>query len=178
MVPFLVCYNEGIYNMRGRGFNMILIKNSEEVIREAKYQLHLTMDDYQTKIISIFDNQRILMNQRIRLMILLSDIKEQAVLIGKHSAAKGKLEYEEQDQLIAEVIDEVPFQYSKETVTDLENNIQISKREIEELAKECELDIEETINLKALLLNLKVSSYINGHYEMYVKDNTLSCKRT
>ena len=87
-------------------------------------------------------------------------------------------EYEGQDQLITEVIDEVPFQYSKETVTDLENNIQISKREIEELAKECELDIEETINLKALLLNLKVSSYINGHYEMYVKDNTLSSKRS
>ena len=61
---------------------MILIKNREEVIREAKYQLHLTMDDYQTKIISIFDKQRILVNQRIRLMILLSDIKEQAVLIG------------------------------------------------------------------------------------------------
>ena len=37
---------------------MILIKNQEEVIREAKYQLHTTMDDYQTKIISIFDKQR------------------------------------------------------------------------------------------------------------------------
>lgn len=168
-----------VYIIQGaEDLNMILIKNSEEVIREAKYQLHLTMDDYQTKIISIFDKQRILMNQRIKLMILLSDIKEQAVLIGKHSAAKGRLEYEGQDQLITEVIDEVPFQYSKETVTDLENNIQISKREIEELAKECELDTEETINLKALLLNLKVSSYINGHYEMYVKDNTLSGKRS
>jgi hypothetical protein len=114
---------------REENLGMILIKNSEEVIREAKYQLHTTMDDYQTKIISIFDKHCILMNQRIRLMILLSDIKEQAVLIGKHAAAKGRLEYEGQDQLITEVIDEVPFQYSKETVTDLENNIQISKRE-------------------------------------------------
>ncbi|KRF54179.1 hypothetical protein [Priestia megaterium] len=157
---------------------MILIKNSEEVIREAKYQLHMTMDDYQTNIISIFDKQRILMNQRIRLMILLSDIKEQAVLIGKHSAAKGRSEYGGQDQLITEVIDGVPFQYSKETVSNLENNIQISKREIEDIAKECGLDTEKTINLKALLLNLKVSSYINGHYEMYVKDNTLSDKRS
>ncbi|MBT2259622.1 hypothetical protein [Priestia megaterium] len=157
---------------------MILIKNSEEVIREAKHQLHMTMDDYQTKIISIFDKHHILMNQRIRLMILLSDIKEQAVLIGKHSAAKGRSEYEGQDQLITEVIDEVPFQYSKETVRDLENNIQISKREIEDIAKECGLDAEKIVNLKALLLNLKVSSYVNGHYEMYVKDNTLSSKRS
>ncbi|MED4241000.1 hypothetical protein [Priestia megaterium] len=157
---------------------MILIKNSEEVIREAKHQLHTTMDDYQTKIIFIFDNHPILMNQRIRLMILLSDIKEQAVLIGKHAAVKGRLEYEGQNQLITEVIDEVPFQYSKETVTDLEDNIQISKKGIEDIAKECGLDAEKIFTLKALLLNLKVSSYINGHYEMYVKDNTLSGKRS
>ncbi|MDD9795710.1 hypothetical protein, partial [Priestia megaterium] len=139
---------------------------------------HTTMDDYQTKIISIFDKHHIPMNQRIRLMILLSDIKEQAVLIGKHAAVKGRLEYEGQDQLITEVIDEVPFQYSKETVTDLEDNIQISKKGIEDIAKECGLDTEKIVNLKALLLNLKVSSYINGHYEMYVKDNTLSGKRS
>jgi len=175
----MVCYNGSMHCAeREEKLSMILIKNSEEVIREAKHQLHTTMDDYQTKIISIFDKQRILVNQLIRLMILLSDIKEQAVLIGKHSAAKGRLEYEGQDQLIAEVVDEVPFQYSKETVTDLENNIQISKGEIEELAKECGLDTEETIKVKALLLNLKVSSYINGHYEMYVKDNTLSDTRS
>ncbi|MEK1829491.1 hypothetical protein AAAC51_36000 [Priestia megaterium] len=54
---------------------MILIKNSEEVIREAKHQLHTTMDDYQTKIISIFDKYHVLMDQQIKLMILLSDIK-------------------------------------------------------------------------------------------------------
>ncbi|MGR9522348.1 hypothetical protein ACSS31_00590 [Priestia megaterium] len=47
--------------------SMILIKNSEEVIREAKHQLHTTMDDYQTKIISIFDKHHILMNQRIEI---------------------------------------------------------------------------------------------------------------
>ncbi len=162
---------------REENLSMILIKNREEVIREAKHQLHTTMDDYQTKIISIFDKHPILMNQRIRLMILLSDIKEQAVLIGKHAAVKGRLEYEEHDQLITEVIDEVPFQYSKETVTDLEDNIQISKKGIEDIAKECGVDTEKIVNLKALLLNLKVSSYINGHYEMYVKDNTLSGKR-
>ena len=62
-------------------------------------------------------------------MILLSDIKEQAVLIGKQAAIKGKSEYEGQNQLITEVVDEVPFQYSKKTVTDLENNIQISQKE-------------------------------------------------
>ena len=56
--------------------------------------------------------------------------------------------------------------------------IQISKKGIEDIAKECGLDAEKIVTLKALLLNLKVSSYINGHYEMYVKDNTLSCKRT
>src|SRR5690349_20999682 len=122
----MVCYNGSMHCAeREEKLSMILIKNSEEVIREAKHQLHTTMDDYQTNIISIFDKQRILVNQLIRLMILLSDIKEQAVLIGKHAAAKGRLEYEGQDQLIAEVVDEVPFQYSKETVTDLENNIQI-----------------------------------------------------
>ena len=59
-----------VYIIRGaEDLNMILIKNSEEVIREAKYQLHLTMDDYQTKIISIFDKQRILMNQRRKIRI-------------------------------------------------------------------------------------------------------------
>ena len=58
-------------------------------------------------------NNDIPMNKRIDLMILLSDIKEQAVLIGKHAAIKGKLEYEGQNQLITEVVDEVPFQYSK-----------------------------------------------------------------
>ena len=63
-------------------------------------------------------------------------------------------------------------------MSDLENNIQISKREIEDIAKEYGLSTEEIIDLKALLLNLKVSSYINGHYEMYVKDNTLSGKRS
>ncbi|MGE6833775.1 hypothetical protein ACQKGA_28910 [Priestia megaterium] len=156
---------------------MILIKNQEEVIREAKYQLHTTMDDYQTKIISIFDKQDIPMSKRIDLMILLSDIKEQAVLIGKQAAIKGKSEYEGQNQLITEVVDEVPFQYSEKTVTDLENNIQIIKKKIEDMARECELD-SELVNLKALLLNLKVTSYINGHYEMYVKDNTLSSKRS
>lgn len=156
---------------------MILIKNQEEVIREAKYQLHTTMDDYQTKIISIFDKQHIPMSKRIDLMILLSDIKEQAVLIGKQAAIKGKSEYEGQNQLITEVVDEVPFQYSEKTVTDLENNIQIIKKKIEDMARECELD-SELVNLKALLLNLKVTSYINGHYEMYVKDNTLSNKRS
>jgi succinylglutamate desuccinylase len=156
---------------------MILIKNQEEVIREAKYQLHTTMDDYQTKIISIFDKQDIPMSKRIDLMILLSDIKEQAVLIGKQAAIKGKSEYEGQNQLITEVVDEVPFQYSEKTVTDLENNIQIIKKKIEDMAREYELD-SELVNLKALLLNLKVTSYINGHYEMYVKDNTLSSKRS
>ncbi|WP_061860365.1 hypothetical protein [Priestia megaterium] len=156
---------------------MILIKNQEEVIREAKYQLHTTMDDYQTKIISIFDKQDIPMSKRIDLMILLSGIKEQAVLIGKQAAIKGKSEYEGQNQLITEVVDEVPFQYSEKTVTDLENNIQIIKKKIEDMARECELD-SELVNLKALLLNLKVTSYINGHYEMYVKDNTLSSKRS
>ncbi len=45
------------------------------------------------------------------------------------------------------------------------------------MAREYELD-SELVNLKALLLNLKVTSYINGHYEMYVKDNTLSSKRS
>lgn len=173
------CYNKSMHDTeREEKLSMILIKNSEEVIREAKHQLHTTMDDYQTKIISIFDKYHVLMDQQIKLMILLSDIKEQAVLIGKHAAVKGKLEYEGQDQLITEVIDEVPFQYSKETVNDLENNIQISKKGIEELAKECGLDTEKTISLKALLLNLKVASYINGHYEMYVKDNTLSDTRS
>ncbi len=44
---------------------MILIKNQEEVIREAKYQLHTTMDDYQTKIISTFDKHHIPMSKRI-----------------------------------------------------------------------------------------------------------------
>jgi succinylglutamate desuccinylase len=156
---------------------MILIKNQKEVIREAKYQLHTTMDDYQTKIISIFDKQDIPMSKRIDLMILLSDIKEQAVLIGKQAAIKGKSEYEGQNQLITEVVDEVPFQYSEKTVTDLENNIQIIKKKIEDMAREYELD-SELVNLKALLLNLKVTSYINGHYEMYVKDNTLSSKRS
>ncbi|OVE34852.1 hypothetical protein CCZ20_24210 [Priestia aryabhattai] len=156
---------------------MILIKNQEEVIREAKYQLHTTMDDYQTKIISTFDKQHITMSKRIDLMILLSDIKEQAVLIGKQAAIKGKSEYEGQNQLITEVVDEVPFQYSEKTVTDLENNIQIIKKKIEDMARECGLD-SELVNLKALLLNLKVTSYINGHYEMYVKDNTLSSKRS
>ncbi|MBA9042890.1 succinylglutamate desuccinylase [Bacillus aryabhattai] len=156
---------------------MILIKNQEEVIREAKYQLHTTMDDYQTKIISIFDKQDVPMSKRIDLMILLSDIKEQAVLIGKQAAIKGKSEYEGQNQLITEVVDEVPFQYSEKTVTDLENNIQIIKKKIEDRARESGLD-SELVNLKALLLNLKVTSYINGHYEMYVKDNTLSSKRS
>ncbi|MBT2259462.1 hypothetical protein [Priestia megaterium] len=156
---------------------MILIKNQKEVIREAKYQLHTTMDDYQTKIISIFDKQDIPMSKRIDLMILLSDIKEQAVLIGKQAAIKGKSEYEGQNQLITEVVDEVPFQYSEKTVTDLENNIQIIKKKIEDMAREYRLD-SELVNLKALLLNLKVTSYINGHYEMYVKDNTLSSKRS
>ncbi|MBU8589890.1 hypothetical protein Q8G31_25315 [Priestia megaterium] len=156
---------------------MILIKNQEEVIREAKYQLHTTMDDYQTKIISTFDKHHIPMSKRINLMILLSDIKEQAVLIGKQAAIKGKSEYEGQNQLITEVVDEVPFQYSEKTVTDLENNIQIIKKKIEDMAREYELD-SELVNLKALLLNLKVTSYINGHYEMYVKDNTLSSKRS
>ncbi|MCY9024063.1 hypothetical protein MOF32_14045 [Priestia megaterium] len=156
---------------------MILIKNQEEVIREAKYQLHTTMDDYQTKIISIFDKQDIAMSKRIDLMILLSDIKEQAVLIGKQAAIKGKSEYEGKNQLITEIVDEVPFQYSEKTVTDLENNIQIIKKKIEDMAREYRLD-SELVNLKALLLNLKVTSYINGHYEMYVKDNTLSSKRS
>jgi hypothetical protein len=156
---------------------MILIKNQEEVIREAKYQLHTTMDDYQTKIISIFDKQDIPMSKRIDLMILLSDIKEQAVLIGKQAAIKGKSEYEGQNQLITEVVDEVPFQYSEKTVTDLENNIQIIKKKIEDMAREYGLD-SELVNLKAFLLNLKVTSYINGHYEIYVKDNTLSSKRS
>ncbi|ADE72618.1 MULTISPECIES: hypothetical protein [Priestia] len=156
---------------------MILIKNQEEVIREAKYQLHTTMDDYQTKIISTFDKHHIPMSKRINLMILLSDIKEQAVLIGKQAAIKGKSEHQGQNQLITEVVDEVPFQYSEKTVTDLENNIQIIKKKIEDLAREYELD-SELVNLKALLLNLKVTSYINGHYEMYVKDNTLSSKRS
>ncbi|MGF9946227.1 hypothetical protein ABEX44_23645 [Priestia megaterium] len=156
---------------------MILIKNQEEVIREAKYQLHTTMDDYQTKIISIFDKQDIPMSKRIDLMILLSDIKEQAVLIGKQAAIKGKSEYEGKNQLITEIVDEVPFQYSEKTVTDLENNIQIIKKKIEDMAREYRLD-SELVNLKALLLNLKVTSYINGHYEMYVKDNTLSSKRS
>ncbi len=41
-------------------------------------------------------------------MILLSDIKEQAELIGKQAAIKGKSEYEGQNQLITEVVDEVP----------------------------------------------------------------------
>ena len=86
-------------------------------------------------------------------------------------------QYEGQNQLITEVVDEVPFQYSEKTVTDLENNIQIIKKKIENMARECELD-SELVNLKALLLNLKVTSYINGHYEMYVKDNTLSSKRS
>jgi len=157
---------------------MILIKNSEKVIREAKYQLHTTMDDYQTKIISIFDKHHFPISQRINLMIILSDIKEQAVLIGKHAALKGNLEHEEPNQLITEVVEEVPFQYSKETITDLENNIQISKKKIEGVAKSCGLEIEAIVHLKALLLNLKVSSYINGHYEMYVKDNTLSTERS
>ncbi|MFE7084390.1 hypothetical protein [Priestia megaterium] len=156
---------------------MILIKNSEKVIREAKYQLHTTMDHYQTKIISIFDKSYFPINERTNLMILLSDIKEQAVLIGKHAAIKGKLEHEKPNQLITEVVKEVPSQYSKETINDLENNIQMSKKKIEDIAKNWELETEAIVHLKALLLNLKVSSYINGHYEMYVKDNTLSTER-
>ncbi len=48
--------------------------------------------------------------------------------------SKGDYEYE-RDQLITEVIDEVPFQYSKETITDLEDNIQISKRGFEDIVK-------------------------------------------
>lgn len=45
------------------------------------------------------------------------------------------------------------------------------------MAKEYGLD-SELVNLKALLLNLKVTSYVNGHYEIYVKDNNLSSKRS